>query len=72
MISDAIQNSKDYIFTSLNVDERIKQTSRYYMMSWTIDPESRTANEIEEREERRERYLEPFVTTQIQYKDMLI
>ena len=66
-----LQSYRDYVFTPSSVEERIRQTAGQTLAAWTIGPEARSPEEIASQDTLRQRYLEPYLTTQSQYKARL-
>ena len=67
-----LRHRQDYVFTPLDVEERIRQTVGQSLVTWVIGPEASSPEEIASRKALRERYLEPAVTTPSLYKGRLV
>ena len=59
-----LKNQRDYVFTPLSVDERLRQTTGQTLATWTIGPGTTPPEEVASGQALRERYLEPYLTTQ--------
>ena len=66
-----LQNHRDYVFTPLSVEECLRQTTGQTLATWTIGPVAASLEEGASGQALRERYLEPYLTTQSQYKARL-
>ena len=66
-----LKGQRDYVFKPLTVEERLKQSTGQTLLTWGINPEATTPEELATRKALRERYLEPCITTQSQYKARL-
>uniref|UniRef100_M4BFD3 Uncharacterized protein n=1 Tax=Hyaloperonospora arabidopsidis (strain Emoy2) TaxID=559515 RepID=M4BFD3_HYAAE len=66
-----LKYQRDYVFTPLSVKERLRQTTGQTLATWNIDPEAASHEEGAIGQALRERYLEPSLTTQSQYKARL-
>ena len=66
-IAHKLRSHRDYEFTPLSVEERLRQAGGQSLVHWTIGPEASSPEEIANRQALRERYLAPCVTTQSQY-----
>uniref|UniRef100_M4BK35 Uncharacterized protein n=1 Tax=Hyaloperonospora arabidopsidis (strain Emoy2) TaxID=559515 RepID=M4BK35_HYAAE len=65
------KNQRDYVFTPLSVEERLRETTGQTLATWTIGPGATSPERVASGEPLRERYLEPYLTTQSQYKARL-
>ena len=63
-----LTNQRDYVFTPLSVEERLRQTTGQTFATWTIGPVAASLEEGASVQALRERYLEPSLTTRSQYK----
>uniref|UniRef100_M4BQ35 Uncharacterized protein n=1 Tax=Hyaloperonospora arabidopsidis (strain Emoy2) TaxID=559515 RepID=M4BQ35_HYAAE len=63
-----LKNQRDYVFTPLSVEERLRQTTGQTLATWTVGPVAASPEEGESGQTLRDRYLEPYLTTQRQYK----
>ena len=63
-----IQNRFGYVFSIPDVEERLRQTECRSHSIWAIFPEATSPEDIAFRQVLHERYLEPFLITQNQYK----
>ena len=66
-----LKNQRDYVFTPLSVEERLRQTTGQTLATWTISPVAASPEEVASCQALLERYLEPYLTTQSQYKERL-
>ena len=66
-----LENQRDYVFTPLSVEERLRQMAGQTLATWTIGPAANSPEEVASGQALRERYLEPSLTTQSQYKARL-
>ena len=66
-----LRNQRDYVFTPPSVKERLRQTTGQSLATWTIGPVATSPEEVASGQALRERYLEPYLTTQSQYKARL-
>uniref|UniRef100_M4BQ79 Uncharacterized protein n=1 Tax=Hyaloperonospora arabidopsidis (strain Emoy2) TaxID=559515 RepID=M4BQ79_HYAAE len=46
-IMSTLDSHTDYVFTSLSLEERLRQTTGQSLASWTIDPAANTPEEVE-------------------------
>ena len=67
-LAATLEGRRGYLFTPLGLEERISQTTGHSLATWAIGAEPSSSDEVASRQVLRERYLEPFVTTQSQYK----
>ena len=63
-----LEGRREYLFTPLGLEERIRQTTGHSMETWAIGAEPSSSDEVASRQVLRDRYLETFLTTQSQYK----
>ena len=56
------------MFTTPDVEQRLRQTEGHSLSTWAIGPKATSPEDIAFRKVLNERYLEPFLTTQGQYK----
>ena len=70
-IRATLQHQSDYVFTPPSVEERIRQTNGQTLATWVIGRAATSPEEVATCQTLRERYLEPFLTTQGQYKARL-
>ena len=66
-----IQNRSGYVFSTSDVEERLRHTEDRSLATWVIVLEATSPEDIAFRLVMHERYLEPFLTTQGQYKSHL-
>ena len=66
-----LRNQRDNVFTPLSLEERLRQTTGQTLATWTIGPGTTSPEEVASGQALRERYLEPYLTTQSQYKARL-
>ena len=66
-----IQNRSGYVFTTPDVEQRLRQTEGHSLSTWAIGPKATSPEDIAFRKVLNERYLEPFLTTQGRYKSHL-
>uniref|UniRef100_M4C6P9 Uncharacterized protein n=1 Tax=Hyaloperonospora arabidopsidis (strain Emoy2) TaxID=559515 RepID=M4C6P9_HYAAE len=66
-----LENLRDYVYTPLSVEERLRQTTGQTLATCTIGPGATSPEEVASDQALRERYLEPYMTTQSQYKARL-
>ena len=59
------------MFSIPDVEERLRQTEGRSLSTWAIFPEATSPEDIVLRQVLHEMYLEPFLTTQDQYKAQL-
>ena len=62
-----IQNRSGYVFSTPDVEQRLRQTEGRSLATWAIAPEATSPEDIAFRKALHKRYLEPFLTTQGQY-----
>ena len=55
------------MFSTPDVEQRLRQTEGRSLSTWVIDPEATSSEDIAFRQDLHERYLEPFLTTHGQY-----
>ena len=67
-----LESNTEYVFTHLSLEERLLQTTGKSLASWAIGPAANTHEEVEAGRVLHERYLAPYVMTQIQYKVRLL
>ncbi|CAI5733685.1 unnamed protein product [Peronospora destructor] len=67
-LAATLEGRRGYLFTPLNVEERIRQTTGRSLATWAIGAEPTSSDEVASRQALRERYLQPHLTTQSQYK----
>uniref|UniRef100_A0AAV1VBH0 Uncharacterized protein n=1 Tax=Peronospora matthiolae TaxID=2874970 RepID=A0AAV1VBH0_9STRA len=70
MIS-TLDHQRDYVFTSPSVEERLRQAAGQSLATWIIGHRPKSTEEVASGQTLRERYLEPQLTTQGQYKASL-
>ena len=56
------------MFSTPDVEQRLRETEGRSLSTWSIGPEAMSPEVIALRKVLNERYLEPFMTTQVQYK----
>ena len=66
-----INNQRDNVFTPLSLEERLRQTTGQTLATWTIGPGTTSPEEVASGQALCEMYLEPYLTTQSQYKARL-
>ena len=66
-----LTSQRDYVFTPPSVEERLRQTTGQSSATWTIGLVAASLEEATSGQALRERYLEPSLTTQSQYKARL-
>ena len=66
-----LKNQRDYVFTPLSVEERLRQKTGQTLATWTIGPVAASPEEMASGQALRDSCLEPYLTTQIQYKHAL-
>uniref|UniRef100_A0AAV1TG29 Uncharacterized protein n=1 Tax=Peronospora matthiolae TaxID=2874970 RepID=A0AAV1TG29_9STRA len=66
-----IKIQRDYVFTSLSVEELLRQTTGQTLATWTIGPVTTFPEEVAKGQTLCERYLESYLTAQSQYKARL-
>ena len=66
-----LRNQRDYVFIPPSMEERLRQTTGQTLATWTIGPVAVSSEEGASGQALRERYLEPYLTTQSQYKARL-
>ena len=66
-----IQYRSGYVFSTPDVERRLRQTEGRSLSTWAIGPKATLPGDIALRKVLNERYLEPFLTTQGQYKSHL-
>ena len=59
-----LESHNDYFFTSISVEERLRQTVGQPLASWIVAPAAATPEEVEGRRVLRDIYLVPYVITQ--------
>ena len=59
-----IQNRSGYVFSTPDVEQRLRQTEGRSLATWAIAPEATSPEDIALRKVLHERHLEPFLTTQ--------
>uniref|UniRef100_A0AAV1UC75 Uncharacterized protein n=1 Tax=Peronospora matthiolae TaxID=2874970 RepID=A0AAV1UC75_9STRA len=62
---------RNYVFTPPSVEERLRQAAGQTLATWVIVHGPKTPEEVVSCQALHERYLEPHLTTQIQYKARL-
>ena len=67
-LAATLEGHRGYVFTPPSVEERIRQTTGRSLATWAIGAEPTTPDEVASRQVLREKYLEPHVMTQRQYK----
>ena len=67
-LAATLEGHRGNLFTPLDLKERIRQTTGHSLATWAIGAEPSSSDEVASRQVLCERYLEPFVTTQSQYK----
>uniref|UniRef100_A0AAV1UEE9 Uncharacterized protein n=1 Tax=Peronospora matthiolae TaxID=2874970 RepID=A0AAV1UEE9_9STRA len=63
-----LERQRDYVFTPPSVEERLRQAAGQTLATWVIGHGPKTPEEVVSCQALRERYLEPHLTTQSQYK----
>uniref|UniRef100_A0AAV1UZQ4 Uncharacterized protein n=1 Tax=Peronospora matthiolae TaxID=2874970 RepID=A0AAV1UZQ4_9STRA len=66
-----LERQRDYVFTPPSVEERLRQAAGQTLATWVIGHGPKTPEEVVSCQSLRERYLEPDLTTQSQYKARL-
>uniref|UniRef100_A0AAV1UUI6 Uncharacterized protein n=1 Tax=Peronospora matthiolae TaxID=2874970 RepID=A0AAV1UUI6_9STRA len=66
-----LERQRDYVFTPPSVEERLRQAAGQTLATWVIGHGPKTPEEVVSCQALRERYLEPHLTTQSQYKASL-
>uniref|UniRef100_A0AAV1V101 Uncharacterized protein n=1 Tax=Peronospora matthiolae TaxID=2874970 RepID=A0AAV1V101_9STRA len=66
-----LERQRDYVFTPPSVEERLLQAAGQTLATWVIGHEPKPPEEVVICQALRERYLEPHLTTQSQYKARL-
>uniref|UniRef100_A0AAV1TSM0 Uncharacterized protein n=1 Tax=Peronospora matthiolae TaxID=2874970 RepID=A0AAV1TSM0_9STRA len=66
-----LERQRDYVFTPPSVEERLRQAAGQTLATWVIGHGPKTPMEVMSCQALRERYLEPHLTTQSQYKARL-
>uniref|UniRef100_A0AAV1VGJ8 Uncharacterized protein n=1 Tax=Peronospora matthiolae TaxID=2874970 RepID=A0AAV1VGJ8_9STRA len=66
-----LERQRDYVFTPPSVEERLRQAAGQKLATWVTGHEPKTPEEVVSCQVLRERYLEPHLTTQSQYKARL-
>uniref|UniRef100_A0AAV1UWX5 Uncharacterized protein n=1 Tax=Peronospora matthiolae TaxID=2874970 RepID=A0AAV1UWX5_9STRA len=66
-----LEHQRDYGFTSPSVEERLCQAAGQSLAMWIIGHRPKSPEEVASGQALRERYLEPHLTTQGQYKARL-
>uniref|UniRef100_A0AAV1TJX2 Uncharacterized protein n=1 Tax=Peronospora matthiolae TaxID=2874970 RepID=A0AAV1TJX2_9STRA len=66
-----LKRQRDYVFTPPSMEERLRQAAGQTLATWVIGHEPKTPAEVVSCQALRERYLEPHLTTQSQYKARL-
>ena len=66
------KNQRGYVFTPPSVEKSLRQTTGQTFATWTIGPVAASLEEREISQALRERYLEPSLTKQSQYKARLV
>uniref|UniRef100_A0AAV1UGQ1 Uncharacterized protein n=1 Tax=Peronospora matthiolae TaxID=2874970 RepID=A0AAV1UGQ1_9STRA len=66
-----LERQRDYVFTPPSVEERLRQAAGQTLATWVIGHGPKTPEEVVSCQALRERYLEPHLTTQSQYKARL-
>uniref|UniRef100_A0AAV1UT00 Uncharacterized protein n=1 Tax=Peronospora matthiolae TaxID=2874970 RepID=A0AAV1UT00_9STRA len=66
-----LERQRDYVFTPPSVKERLRQAAGQTLATWVIGHGPKTPEEVVSCQALRERYLEPHLMTQSQYKARL-
>uniref|UniRef100_A0AAV1UEL9 Uncharacterized protein n=1 Tax=Peronospora matthiolae TaxID=2874970 RepID=A0AAV1UEL9_9STRA len=66
-----LERQRDYVFPPPSVEERLRQAAGQTLATWVIGHGHKTPKEVVSCQALRERYLEPHLTTQSQYKTRL-
>uniref|UniRef100_A0AAV1VPC2 Uncharacterized protein n=1 Tax=Peronospora matthiolae TaxID=2874970 RepID=A0AAV1VPC2_9STRA len=66
-----LERQRDYVFTPSSVEARLRQAAGQALATWVIGHGPKTFEEVVSCQALRERYLEPHLTTQSQYKASL-
>uniref|UniRef100_A0AAV1TEQ5 Uncharacterized protein n=1 Tax=Peronospora matthiolae TaxID=2874970 RepID=A0AAV1TEQ5_9STRA len=66
-----LERQRDYVFIPPSVEERLRQAAGQTLATWVIGHGPKTPEEVVSCQALRERYLEPHLTTQGQYKARL-
>uniref|UniRef100_A0AAV1U152 Uncharacterized protein n=1 Tax=Peronospora matthiolae TaxID=2874970 RepID=A0AAV1U152_9STRA len=66
-----LERQRDYVFTPPSVEERLRNAVGQTVATWIIGHGPKTPEEVVSCQALRERYLEPHLTTQSQYKARL-
>uniref|UniRef100_A0AAV1UXX0 Uncharacterized protein n=1 Tax=Peronospora matthiolae TaxID=2874970 RepID=A0AAV1UXX0_9STRA len=66
-----LERQRDYVFTPPSVEERLRQAAGQTLATWVIGHGPKTPEEVVSCQALRERYLEPHLTNQSQYKARL-
>uniref|UniRef100_A0AAV1VAL6 Uncharacterized protein n=1 Tax=Peronospora matthiolae TaxID=2874970 RepID=A0AAV1VAL6_9STRA len=66
-----LECQRDYVFTLPCVEERLRQAAGRTLVTWIIGHRPKAPKEVVSCQALRERYLEPHLTTQSQYKTCL-
>uniref|UniRef100_A0AAV1UDA4 Uncharacterized protein n=1 Tax=Peronospora matthiolae TaxID=2874970 RepID=A0AAV1UDA4_9STRA len=70
-MATTLERQRDYVFTPPSVEERLRQAAGQTLATWVIGHGPKTPKEVVSCQALRERYLEPHLTTQSQYKARL-
>lgn len=62
------KSHRDYVFTPPDVEERIRQTVGHSLSGCAIGQKATSSTDLASLQVLRERYLEPYLTTQSQYR----
>ena len=63
-----INSHSGYVFSTPDVEERLRQMESRSLLTCSIRPEATSPEDMAFRQAQQERYFEPFMTTQGQYK----
>uniref|UniRef100_A0AAV1TRV3 Uncharacterized protein n=1 Tax=Peronospora matthiolae TaxID=2874970 RepID=A0AAV1TRV3_9STRA len=66
-----LERHRDHVYTPPSVEERLRQAANQTLATWVIGHGPKTPEEVVNCQALRERYLEPHLTTQSQYKARL-
>uniref|UniRef100_A0AAV1UB35 Uncharacterized protein n=1 Tax=Peronospora matthiolae TaxID=2874970 RepID=A0AAV1UB35_9STRA len=66
-----LERQRDYVFIPPSVEERLRQAAGQTLATWVLGHGPKTPEEVVSCQALRERYLEPHLTTQSQYKARL-